>query len=110
MTGFRIIVRGCSLTSASVAARRMICGSQMDRACVATSEYLTLHHQQMLDDRPEAEGWEERQRAHDHDDADEHRGEQWSGHGKRAWRRRNALLASEIARDRQHRQDHEEAS
>jgi hypothetical protein len=32
ITGFFIIVRGCSLTRASIAARRRICASQMDRA------------------------------------------------------------------------------
>ena len=69
-----------------------------------------LRHQQVLDDRAEAEGREERQRADDDDDADEQRREQRRRHRERAGRRRHALLAAEAAGDRQHRDDHEEAA
>ena len=73
ITGLRAIVRGCSLRNESPIARRTICGSQIDLCCAWPSEHLPRVHHEVLDDRAEAERGKERQRADDHDHADEQR-------------------------------------
>src|SRR5258708_28792879 len=87
MTGFFIMVRGLSFTSASVRARRTIGGSSSGRereprfgnnvAASSGADGSTvitgilapqppLMHQQMFHDRAQRKRREERQRAHDH--------------------------------------------
>src|SRR5262245_54153432 len=61
MTGFRAIVSGFSFHTAPSRARRTSAGSQMRFADERDpmSEHLSLLHQQVLDDRPQAEGRKE---------------------------------------------------
>ena len=81
ITGFFAIVRGWSLRSASTIAPRTMPGSQIDLDFAWVDIRIPdLRHQQVLDDRTEAEGREKRQRADDDDDADEQRREQRGRH------------------------------
>src|SRR4030095_6208728 len=74
------------------------------------SEHLSVSHQEMLDDWPEAESRKKRQRTDDDDDADKEAREERRGHRERAERRRNLLLASQTSRYRERRNDHEETA
>src|SRR5206468_7692051 len=118
MTGFLIILRGVSLASASMRARRTIFASQSERfRDVDMSEFrFFLLRRSCLRAGVGAPEWVERkrgeegERADDENDSNEQYGEQRRVHGKGSGRRRDELLALEIAGDSEHRDDHQEAS
>ena len=87
ITGFCAIVRGCSLRERVDDRARGRCADPRSIALRVRARHQNtcpLRHQQVLDDRAEAEGREERQRADDHDDADQQRREQRRRHRERA--------------------------
>src|SRR5882757_4448730 len=113
ITGFFMSVRGFSFTKESHIARTAISLSQIDLPFFVwavmssfSSESLARVHQQVLQDRTQAEGREKRQRANDQNHGDEQAGEQGRGHRKRAQRLRHILLFSQAARNRQNRNHH----
>src|SRR3984885_7273816 len=110
MTGLPIIFWGFSFTSASTIARRTIFHSQTALLFVAIeSEHLPRAHEQVLQNRAKTQCWEKRQRAHNDDDDDQKHRKKWRRHRKSSYRRRQVFLARQIARDPQHRDDHQEA-
>src|SRR3984957_5278329 len=110
MTGLPIIFCGFSFTSASRIARRTIFHSQTALLFVAIeSEHLPSAHEQVLQNRAKTQCREKRQRAHNDDDADQKHCKKWRRHRKSSNRRRHVFLTRQVARDPQHRDDHQEA-
>src|ERR1700723_3480540 len=110
MTGLPIIFCGFSFTSASTIARRTIFHSQTALLFVAIeSEHLPRAHEQVLKNRAKTQCREKRQRAHNDDDADQKHCKKWRRHRKSSNRRRHVFLMRQVARDPQHRDDHQEA-
>src|SRR6202035_442468 len=114
ITGFFMSVRGFSLANESQNARAAICASQIDLPFLtwavmsfSSSKSLARIHQQVLQDRPQAEGGEKSKRANNQNHRDEQAGEQWRRHRKCAQRFRHVLLFSQAARNRQNRNHHE---
>src|ERR1700730_1726746 len=104
ITGFFISVRGFSFTYESQNARVAICASQIDLPFLAwavmsfsSSKSLARIHQQMFENRAEAEGGEKSQRANDQNYGDEQAGEQRCGHRKCTQRFRHVLLLGQAA-------------
>src|SRR5262249_44248064 len=74
------------------------------------SKHLSCGGEEVLDDRSQAQGWEERQCPDDENHRNQQQREQWAigGKGAQAWRYR--LLADHRSGDRQHRYDHQKTS
>src|SRR5580692_5061014 len=110
MTGLPIIFCGFSFTSASTMARRTIFHSQTALLFVAIeSEHLPSAHEQVLQNRAQTQRRKKRERPHNDDHADQKHCKKRCGHWKSSDRRWHIFLARQIARDPQHRDDHEEA-
>ena len=76
ITGFFIIVRGFSFRNASAIARLMIFGSHRDLffvIAVCHQNICPAHHEQMLNNRAQAQHGKEGQCANDQDHADKER-------------------------------------
>src|ERR1700676_460624 len=106
ITGFFIRVRGSSFTKESRNARLAISASQMDLLFLiwavmssASSESLARIHQQVLQNRAQAECGEKGQRADDQNHGDQQAGEQRRGHWKRSQRLRHVLLFGQASGD-----------
>src|ERR1017187_8218483 len=128
MTGFFIMWRGLSFTSASVTARLTMGGSRIGRERepflgtidATSSEGDTvsigilapkppLMHQEMFHDRTQRERREKRQRAHDHHHTHQQDDEHRTVGGESAGRDRHQFLLRQTARGREQRNQHEEA-
>src|SRR5208282_1678336 len=116
MTGFFTIFRGSSLTNESRTARRRMPGSvsalarECDVLLMKSSENLPRVHQQMLENRSQAQRREKRERAHDQDGGDQQRGEQRPGDPESAQRFRGDLFPGQISRNGEHRDGHEKSA
>src|SRR5271170_4097660 len=115
MTGFFISVRGLSFTHESFSATATMPHFHKDlppspASFVMELEHLSGVHQQMLENRAETQRGEESERADNQDHGNQEHTKERRRHGKRARRFRDDLLAGQVARDRQHRNDHEESS
>src|ERR1700684_2761149 len=125
ITGFLAISLGSSLTKAEPIAGHTIFGSSMVATGIRLLAFCTTSmevtpsdrseqgvgaHRQVLDDRAERERREEGETADDEDDADDETDEQAPGCRQRAGRGWNRFLASERARHRHRRDDHEETA
>src|SRR5690348_11118531 len=116
MTGFFSISRGSSLRKESATARDRIAASGSDflrmRATesMATSKDLSRVHQQMFENRPEAQGREKRERADDHDSRYKQAAEERAGDGKGAGGLRHGLLDGQAAGYGHNRNDHEKTA
>src|ERR1700680_2056269 len=107
ITGFFIRVRGSSFTKESHIARLAISASQMDLLFLvwavmssASSESLARIHQQVLQNRTQAERGEKSQCANDQNHGDQQAAEQRRGHRECSQRLRHVLLFSQAARNR----------
>src|ERR1700674_5754884 len=116
ITGFFMSVRGFSFANESHIARLAISASQIDLLffiCAVMSstpsKSLARIHQQVLQNRTQAEGGEKRQCADDQNDGDQQAGER-RRHRERSQRLRHVFLFSQAARNRQHWNDHEKSS
>src|SRR6202165_5155017 len=111
MTGLPIIFRGLSLRNASQNARLTIFHSQTAFFFVAIliSERLAYTHQQVLQNRPQAQSRKEGQCPHDQNHADEKRREQRRGNREGPERRWNIFLAGQVTSDGEYGQFHQEA-
>src|ERR1700688_2248837 len=113
MTGFFMSVIGFSFTNESHVARRAIAPSQIDLLFLAwgviddSSESLSRVHQQVLEDRAQAECREKSERANDQNDGNQQACEQWRGHRERAGGLRDMFLPHQASGDRQHGNYHE---
>src|SRR5271166_3160354 len=118
MTGFFIMVRGSSLTTASTSARRMIFASHklllffsaMSYLEGSASEGFACHHQQVFQYGPQTESREECQRSNDHNDRHQQKGKQRRSDRKRPCRSGHRFLLRQVAGNRQHGNNHEESS
>src|ERR1039458_4532173 len=128
ITGFFIMWRGLSFTSASVTARLTMGGSRIGRerdpflgTIDATSSdgdtvsigilapQPPLVHQEMLHDRAQRESREKRQCAHDQHDPDQQHDEHRTMGGEGAGRDRHQLLLRQAAGGGEKRNQHQEA-
>src|SRR3984957_17892257 len=123
ITGFLISTRGLSLRTDSQSAGPRIAGSSTEdceprillrismaiglAACVEEGAGV---HREVLDDRPEGNGWEEDQTTGDRDDAHHQADEQRPIGREGAGGSRHDLLADQRTGDRHHRDDHQEAA
>src|SRR5215468_6485215 len=73
-----------------------------------SSKCLSCVHQQMLENRSQAQGREEGQRADDQNHRNQQHGEEWSGNRKSAEGFRNVFLCRKISSDGQDRDNHKE--
>src|ERR1700674_1760906 len=96
ITGFLMSVRGLSLANESQNARLAIFASHIDLPFFiwavmssSSSESLARVHQQVLQNRAQAEGGEKGQCANDQNDGDQQASEQRSRHRERAQRLRH---------------------
>src|ERR1035438_2589732 len=118
MTGFFIMVRGSSLTSASTSARRMIFApprlllffSAMSYLRISDSECFPCHHLQVFKHGSQTESREKCQRSDDHNHRHQQKGEQRRGYRERTCRCGHRFLLRQIAGNRQHGNNHEESS
>src|ERR1700690_454843 len=118
MTGFFIMVRGSSLTTASTSARRMIFASHkllfffsaMSYLRNSASEGFPCHHQQVFQHGPQTESREKCQRSYDHNHRYQQQGKQGRGYWERACRRGHRFLLRQVAGNGQHGNNHEESS
>ena len=74
------------------------------------SENLSGVHQQVLENRAQAERGEESERAHDQDDGDEKRAEERRGDRERAGGFGNLFLFRQVSGNCENRNHHEEAA
>src|ERR1700676_2456417 len=114
ITGFLMSVRGLSLENKSQNARLAIFASQIDLPFLIwavmsslSSESLARIHQQVFQNRTQAERGEKGQCANDQNYRDQQASEQWSCHRERAQRLRHVFLARQAAGNRQNWNDHE---
>src|SRR5580658_2503555 len=114
ITGFFISVRGFSLMHESRSAPATMPPVQSDflvsRVLMMASENPSGMHQQVLEDRPQAERREKCKRADDQNHGDQQEREQRRGNREGAHRFRHDFLARQISGDCQHRNHHEEAA
>src|SRR5258708_7245475 len=118
MTGFFIIVRGSSLTMASTSARRMIFASHRLLLffsaifCLkrSASKRFPCRHQQVFKYGSQTKRREKCERAYDHNHRHQQNGKQGRSHRERTCRSGHRFLFRQVAGNRQHRDDHEEAS
>src|SRR5262249_36752170 len=73
-------------------------------------ENLSSVHEQMLENRPEAQSREERESSNDENCGDEETAEERSRHGEGTYGCGDGFLPGEISRNRHDRDDHEETS
>src|SRR5258708_37113352 len=99
ITGLPIMVRGLSFTNASTKARRTIFHSQIafDFFAIESLESLARSQEQVLQDRSQAQGREEIERSQNQNRANHQHGEDRRGHGESSQRRRNIVLARQVA-------------
>src|SRR3981081_4275519 len=122
MTGFFIMVRGLSLTTASTSARRIIFASHKLlifffamfylRSCVSessASECFPRRHEQVFKYGPKTKSREKCKRAHNHNHRHQQNGEQGRSHRESPRRGRHSLFLRQVAGNRQHLNDHKEA-
>src|SRR5581483_5659449 len=110
MTGFFASTAGFSFFSESTIAGLISAGFQMDElAMVPSLEEMPVQHLEMFSDRAQAERREERQSPDHHDDADQKDDKERAIDRERALSARMNPLASQRARDGQHRHHHEKA-
>src|SRR5437660_1962276 len=122
MTGFFIMVRGSSLTTASTNARRMIFASHklllffsamffFRKFCLRQlcSECFSCHHQQVFKYGSQTKRRKKRERAHDHNHRHQQNGKQRRSHRERTRRNGDRFLLRQVAGNRQHWNDHEES-
>src|ERR1700674_4587489 len=114
ITGFLMSVRGLSLANESQNARLAIFASQIDLPFLIwavmsslSSESLARIHQQVLQNRTQAERGEKGQCADNQNHRDQQAREQWRSHRKCSQRLRHVFLARQAAGNRQDRNDHE---
>src|SRR5260221_9142556 len=118
ITGFFIMVRGSSLTTASTSARRMIFASHKLLLffsaifCLkrSPSKRFPCRHQQVFKYGSQTKRREKCERAHDHNHRQQQNGKQRRSHRERTGRSGHRFLFRQVAGNRQHRDDHEEAS
>ena len=77
---------------------------------MAESKEAAGPHEEVLDDGPDGQGRQMRERADEHDGADEQHDEGQALRAKRARARRDQFLRRQIAGERQDRNDHQEAA
>src|SRR5262245_5592592 len=101
MTGLRTWRRGVSLRNESSTASPTMVRSNSGRLLLSVigSASLRGDHRQVLDDRAQGQGGDERQRADEDDHADQQCGEQGGVRRQRARPRRHDLLPGQRARD-----------
>src|SRR5215475_3238404 len=111
ITGFLIITRGSSFQKESRMAFRRILRSPSEVPCafevMNSSKRLSRVHQQMLENRPQAQGREERQRADDQNYRNQQHSEQRTGDGESAQRFWYMFFRSQVSGDGQNGNDHE---
>src|SRR5580704_10800137 len=114
ITGLRIMVTGCNLINESHAARRTIFMSHRLRfdflLIIVCLESLASLHQQMLENRSQTQRGKKCQRTQDYHHADQQNRKQRSRHGESAQRCGSLFLARQVPGDRQHGQNHHEAT
>src|SRR5580704_10332253 len=116
ITGFLTIKRGSSFQKESIMALRRILRSpkEVPFACgfgvMGSSKCLSRIHQQVLQNRPEAEGGEKSQCADDDDHGNKKNGEERPGNREGAERFRDVLFCGEIAGDGKNGNHGEEAA
>src|SRR5260221_11316740 len=115
MTGFLTIKRGSSFQNESTMALRRILRSpnEVPFACgfgvMGSSKGLSGVHQQVIENRPQAERREKSERADDDDHGNKKNGEERPGNREGAQRFRNLLFRGKISRDGQDGNNREEA-
>src|SRR6202140_4989555 len=117
MTGFFIMVRGSSLTTASTSARRIIFASHKlllflsAMSCLrsSASESFPCHHLQMFKYGSQTKSREKCERAHDHNHRHQQNGKQGRSHRERTRRSGHRFLLRQVAGNREHGNDHEES-
>src|SRR5258708_6548802 len=117
MTGFFIMVRGSSLTTASTSARRMIFASHKlllffsPIFCLkrSASKRFPCRHQQVFKYGSQTKRREKCERAHDHNHRQQQNGKQRRSHRERTCRSGHRLFLRQVASNREHGNDHEEA-
>src|SRR5512146_610264 len=104
ITGFFIIVRGCSFRNEAMTAFRRIAGSKRECFFLAmgnsfSEDHVRSNHQEMLDDGSKGKGREEGQHPDDQDRAYEQDNESNTGDGKGSSALRNDLLSRQVPRE-----------
>src|SRR6202521_2178954 len=117
ITGFFIMVRGSSLTTASTSARRIILASHnlllflSAMSCLrsSASESFPCHHLQMFKYGSQTKRREKCERSHDHNHRYQQNAKQGRSHRERTRRGGDGLFLRQVACDGQHGNNHEEA-
>src|SRR5713226_2884128 len=116
ITGFLTMVRGFNFRKDSKTAVRRILVSVSEIAlccgwsAMSSSESLSGMHQQVLENRTQAERREKCERAHNQNGGNEQSCEQRASNGERPCRRRSNLFLRQVAGNGKHRNRHEESA